>query len=82
MSHAGLGLREEPLYKGTLGSWDWGRHLHPIPIHRSSQAKCHRPGVCQPRNFFGFPLVGLVHPTLYRIGPRSDLDLLASPFPP
>ena len=24
MSHAGLGLREEPLYKGTLGAWDLG----------------------------------------------------------
>jgi len=24
MSHAGLGLREEPLYKGTLGTWDLG----------------------------------------------------------
>ena len=24
MSHAGLGLREEPLYEGTLGAWDLG----------------------------------------------------------
>ena len=24
MSHAGLGLREEPLYKGTVGAWDLG----------------------------------------------------------
>jgi len=24
VSHAGLGLREEPLYKGTLGTWDLG----------------------------------------------------------
>jgi len=24
MSHAGLGLREEPLYTGTLGAWDLG----------------------------------------------------------
>jgi len=29
MSHAGLGLREEPLYKGTLGAWDLGSsHNH------------------------------------------------------
>jgi len=31
MSHAGLGLREEPLYKGTLGTWDWGHE--PSPLH-------------------------------------------------
>jgi len=29
MSHAGLGLREEPLYKGTLGAGDLGSsHNH------------------------------------------------------
>jgi len=31
MSHAGLGLREEPLYKSTLGAWDLGHE--PSPIH-------------------------------------------------
>jgi len=30
MSHAGLGLREEPLYKGTLGVWDLGHELSPL----------------------------------------------------
>jgi len=24
MNHAGLGLREEPLYEGILGAWDLG----------------------------------------------------------
>jgi len=24
MSHAGVGLKEEPLYMGTLGTWDLG----------------------------------------------------------
>ena len=27
MSHTGLGLREVPLYKGTLGAWDLGLTL-------------------------------------------------------
>jgi len=31
MSHAGLGLREEPLYKGTLGAWDLSQE--PFPLH-------------------------------------------------
>jgi len=31
MSHAGLRLREEPLYKGTLGTWDLGHE--PSPLH-------------------------------------------------
>jgi len=30
MSHAGLGLREEPLYKGTLGAWDLGQAPRPL----------------------------------------------------
>ena len=30
MSHAGLVLREEPLYKGTLGAWDMGHELSPL----------------------------------------------------
>jgi len=32
MSHARLGLREEPLYKGTLGVWDL---CYPSPAHLS-----------------------------------------------
>jgi len=31
MSQAGLELREEPLYKGTLGAWDLGHK--PSPLH-------------------------------------------------
>jgi len=31
MTHAWLGLREEPLYKGTLGAWDLGHE--PSPLH-------------------------------------------------
>jgi len=31
MSHAGLGLREEPVYKGTLGAGDLGHQ--PSPLH-------------------------------------------------
>jgi len=31
MSCAGLGLREEPLYQGTLGAWDLGHE--PSPLH-------------------------------------------------
>jgi len=31
MSHAVLGLREEPLYKGTRGAWDLGHE--PSPLH-------------------------------------------------
>jgi len=31
MSHARLGLREEPLYKGTLGTWDLGIPTHILP---------------------------------------------------
>jgi len=34
MSHAGLGLREEPLYKGTLGAWDLGHKLSPLHTRR------------------------------------------------
>src|ERR1700704_2299504 len=30
MSHAGLGLREEPLYKGTLGARDLGQASRPL----------------------------------------------------
>jgi len=30
MSHAGLGLREEPLYKGTLGAEDLGSSRNPL----------------------------------------------------
>jgi len=30
MSHAELGLREEPLYKGTLGTWDLGQAPRPL----------------------------------------------------
>ena len=30
MSHAGLRLREEPLYKGTLGAWIWARTISSI----------------------------------------------------
>jgi len=29
MSHAGLGLREEPLSKGTLVTWDMGQATRP-----------------------------------------------------
>ena len=31
MSHPGLGLREEPLYKGTLGAEDLGQATRPLP---------------------------------------------------
>jgi len=31
MSQAGLGSREQPLYKGTLGAWDWTHE--PSPLH-------------------------------------------------
>jgi len=31
MSHAALRLREEPLYKSTLGTWDLGHE--PCPLH-------------------------------------------------
>ena len=34
MSHAGLGLREEPLYKGTLGAWDLGHERSPLHLRR------------------------------------------------
>jgi len=41
MSHAGVGLREEPLYKGTLGAWDLGssrNHLGSV-IHYTFNTK-------------------------------------------
>jgi len=41
MSHAGLGLREEPLYKGTLGTGDLGssrKHLSSF-IHYTFNTK-------------------------------------------
>ena len=34
MSHAGLGLREEPLEKSTLSVWDLGHEPSPLHIRR------------------------------------------------
>jgi len=31
MSHTGLGLREEPLYKGTPGAWELSQATRPLP---------------------------------------------------
>jgi len=41
MSHAGLGLREEPLYKGTLKAWDLGSSRHHLSylIHYTFNTK-------------------------------------------
>jgi len=39
MSDAGLGLREEPLYKGTLGAWDLGA-AHPSWFDENPDPTC------------------------------------------
>ena len=32
MSHAGLGLKEEPLHKNTLRAWDLGHEVTWVPL--------------------------------------------------